>query len=173
MNTHRRLPIIAALVAFAIPFLISACVSSTAPLPTATQETIANAVEDTISIGLVPVLTKNSGYLAAAQGVANALGSFSGTTLTAADVAAFLAKTTLTAEDQRTVAGIVNAAWAAYSRRYADRVGATVRPDVKLFLTAVANGINAAVAATPKPVAGAARPRPAFGALGTPAIGRA
>lgn len=159
---------------------LSGCISTaTPPAPAAadTQQTIANAVEDAISIGLVPVLTKNPDYVAAAQGVANALGSFTGSDITPGDVAAFLARTKLSAEDQRTVAGIVNAAWATYAKRYAQRVNSSVRPDVKIFLAAVANGINAAVAATPKPIAALpGRPdtgaRPLFGACGVPAIGR-
>lgn len=131
---------------------IAACVSSgTASVPTTQQQTIANAVEDAISIGLVPVLAKNPSYAAAAQTVAIALGSFSGTTITPADTDAFLAKVPqLSAQDRAAIAGIVNASWAVYSKRYADQVGASVRPDVKLFLSAVSNGISAAVAATPK-----------------------
>ena len=124
------------------------CVSSpVATAPTATQQTIANAVEDAISIGLVPVFAKNPSYAPAAAAVAAGLGSFAGDTLTSADVAAFLGKTSLTADDQRAVAGIVNAAWAVFAKRYA--VGSATRPDVKLFLAAVSNGIRSAVAATP------------------------
>lgn len=128
----------------------SAC--TTAPTaPTDKQTVIANAVEDTLSIGLVPVLTKNPSYIPAARGIAAALGSFGGDTLTPADVDAFLAKTALTPDDARVVAGIVNAAWSTYAKRYAQQVNSSVRPDVKLFLGAVANGINAAIAATPPP----------------------
>jgi hypothetical protein len=108
-------------------------------------------VEDAISIGLVPVLTKNPSYAPAASAVAAALGSFSGHTLTPDDVRAFLAKTSLTLDDQRTVAGIVNAAWSVFQKRYAERVGTATRPDVKLFLAAVSNGVKSAVAATPAP----------------------
>lgn len=130
--------------------LLGGCTS--APVaPTSTQQTIANAVQDTLSIGLVPVLTKNPDYINAARAVAAALGSFGGSTFTEADVDAVLAKTSLAPEDARTVAGIVNAAWATYQRRYAQRVGASIRPDVKLFLSAVADGITAAIAATPQP----------------------
>ena len=126
------------------------CVSSpVATAPTATQQTIANAVEDAISIGLVPVFAKNPSYAPAAAAVAAGLGSFAGDTLTSADVAAFLGKTSLTADDQRAVAGIVNAAWAVFAKRYAEKVGSATRPDVKLFLAAVSNGIRSAVAATP------------------------
>jgi len=136
---------------FALCFL-PACVSSTAPVAvTSTQQTIANAVEDTLSVGLVPVLTKNPSYIGAARGIAAALGSFGGDTLTPADVEAILGKAQLAPQDAQTVAGIVNAAWATYSKRYAQQVSASVRPDVKLFLAAVANGINAAVAAVPAP----------------------
>ena len=81
--------------------------------------------------------------------MAAALGSFAGDTLTPDDVRAFLAKTSLTPDDQRAVAGIVNAAWSVFTKRYAERVGAATRPDVKLFLAAVADGIKLAVAATP------------------------
>ena len=130
----------------------SGCTS--APVaPTDKQQVIANAVEDAISIGLVPVLAKNSSYIPAAQGVAAALGTFDGSTLTPEDVSAFLGKTTLSPSDARTVAGIVNAAWATYTKRYGQQVSASVRPDVKLFLAAVSRGISSAIAATPPPAA--------------------
>ena len=70
--------------------------------------------------------------------------------MTPADVDAFLAKTSLAPADARQVAGIVNAAWAIYQKRYAATVAAGVRPDVQLFLAAVSNGITAAIAAVPK-----------------------
>ena len=129
---------------------LTGCVGTTTA-PTATQLSIASAVEDAISIGLVPVLTKNPSYAPAASAVAAALGSFSGDTLTPDDVRAFLAKTSLTPDDQRAVAGIVIAAWSVFQKRYAERVGTATRPDVKLFLAAVSNGIKSAVAATPAP----------------------
>lgn len=130
---------------------VTGCISTSTTAPTATQQVIANAVEDAVSIGLVPVFTKNPSYLAAAQTVALGLGSFAGDTITPADIAAFLAKTPLTTADQRAVAGVVNAAWGIYAKRYAEKVGASTRPDVKLFLTAVSNGIKSAIAATPAP----------------------
>lgn len=176
MKIRTTLVFAAALAALSVS-AVTGCASTGASTPaTDSQQTIANAVEDTIAIGLVPVLTKNPGYLAAASGVANALGAFSGATITPGDVAAFLAKTTLTPDDQRVVAGIVNAAWATFEKRYAQRVGGAVRPDVKLFLAAVSNGINSAVAATPRPLAkmesAGVVGRPLFGACGVPAIGR-
>jgi hypothetical protein len=133
----------------AVTVLLAGCVSFTPTAPTATQQTVANAVEDAISIGLVPVFTKNPSYLVAANTVAITLGSFSGDSLTPADVSAFLAKTSLTDADQRAVAGVVNAAWGIYVKRYSERVGAATRPDVKLFLSSVSNGIKSAIAATP------------------------
>lgn len=115
------------------------------------QEMVANAVEDALAIGLVPVLTKNPTYLGAARTVAAGLGSFSGDAITPADVDAFLAKVpSLAPEDARVIAGVVNAAWQTYAKRYASQVNASVRPDVKLFLAAVAEGINRAIAAVPK-----------------------
>ena len=134
---------------FGIAFLLTAC-TSLPTAPTSNQQLAANAVEDLLSVGLVPVLTKNASYLPAAQSIAVALGSFSGSTLAPADVDAFLAKTSLSAADAKTVAGLVNSGWAVYQKRYAATVAAGVRPDVKLFLAAVANGINKAVAAVPK-----------------------
>lgn len=124
--------------------------TSTAPVaPSQTQVAIANAVEDAISIGLVPVFTKNPSYLAAANTLALGLGSFAGDTLILADVSAFLAKTSLTEADQRVVAGVVNVAWGIYVKRYATVAGATTRPDVKLFLAAVSNGVKSAIASAP------------------------
>lgn len=138
------------LICLAVTCLVG-CVSTQAPTgPTATQELIANAVEDAVSIGLVPVFTKNPSYLSAANTVALGLGTFAGDTITPDDVSAFLAKTTLKPEDQRIVAGVVNAAWRVFTKRYAQKVGASTRPDVKLFLSAVSSGIKSAVAATPR-----------------------
>lgn len=135
----------------ALSLVLTACVSTTPAMPTAVQQTIANAVEDAIGIGLVPVFTRNPSYAPAATTVALTLGSFTGDTLTPADVAAFLAKTSLTPADQRVVAGVVNAAWGIYVKRYSAQAGAATRPDVKLFLSAVSNGIKSAIVATPPP----------------------
>ncbi len=129
--------------------ILSACTS--APIdPTPKQQVVANAVEDTLSIGLVPVLTKNRTYIPAAAAVASSLGSFTGETITPEDVQAFLGKTNLSAEDRAELAGLVNAAWETYSLRYAQQVNASVRPDVKLFLSSVSNGIRRAISAVPK-----------------------
>lgn len=139
--------LLAALCAFALV----GCISQTTPVaPTSTQQTVANAVEDALAIGLVPVLTKNASYIGAARTVAAGLGSFSGDTITPADVNAFLAKVpSLDPQDAKVIAGVVNAAWATYAKRYATQVNASVRPDVKLFLAAVAEGITRAIAAVP------------------------
>ena len=138
-----------ALIIAALCALVSGC--TTAPVtPTDKQTVIANAVEDTLSIGLVPVLTKNPDYIPVAKSIAAALGTFGGDTLASADVEAFLARTSLAPEDARTIAALVNAAWDTYTRRYAQQVNASVRPDVKLFLAAVGNGINRALAALPQ-----------------------
>ena len=124
---------------------------TTSPVdPTYKQTTIANAVEDTLSVGLVPVLAKNPDYIPVAKSVAVALGSFGGETLASADIEAFVAKTNLAPEDARTVAALINAAWDTYCRRYAQQVNASVRPDVKLFLASVAAGIHRALAALPQ-----------------------
>lgn len=125
---------------------------TTAPVaPTTQQQIVANAVEDVISIGLVPVLTKNSSYIPAAKAVAAALGTFQGATITPENVNAVLDMAGFTPADARTVAGIVNAAWTTYQKRYAQQVSTTVRPDVKLFLAAVSAGIVNAIVATPQP----------------------
>jgi hypothetical protein len=147
MKTRTRILILAtSLLAFA------GC--SSAPVaPTDKQTVIANAVEDTLSIGLVPVLVKNPDYVPVARSVAVTLGAFDGAVLTPADVDAFLAKTSLAPEDARTIAALVNASWDTYARRYAQQVNASVRPDVKLFLAAVANGITRALAALPQKTA--------------------
>jgi len=139
----------------ALCLFFAGCVSSTAtaPAPSDRQQLVANAVEDTLSVGLVPVLAKNRDYVAIAQSIAAALGTFSGDTLTAADVSAFLGKTNLAPEDATTIAALVNAAWDTYTRRYAQQVSANVRPDVKLFLGAVSSGIKRAIAALPPAVA--------------------
>lgn len=131
---------------------LAGCVATSLPTtaPTATQQLVANAVEDAISVGLVPVFAKNPSYIAAANTVALGLGNFAGDTITSADVAAFLAKTTLTEADQRTVTGLVTATWQIYAKRYSQQVSTATRPDVKLFLAAVSNGIKAAAAATPQ-----------------------
>lgn len=138
------------LICVALCALFAGC-ASTPSTGTVTdkQTVIANAVEDTLSLGLVPVLVKNPDYVPVARSVAVALAAFDGATLTPADVEAFLAGTDLAPEDARTIAALVNAAWDTYARRYAQQVNATVRPDVKLFLGAVGNGITRALAALP------------------------
>lgn len=141
------LPILALL--FAAGLLFEAC-TAVPTAPTSAEVMIANAVEDAISIGLVPVLAKNPSYAAAAQAAASALGSFSGATITPADVDSLIAKTKLAPEDAKTVAALVNASWNTYVRRYQQRAGASLRPDVKLFLEAVAAGINNAAASVPR-----------------------
>ncbi len=117
---------------------------------TPSQELWANATEDALSIGLVPVFAKNPDYIEAAQGISAALGSFEGTTLTPAGIAAFVTKTSLSPEDAKAVTAIVTAAWQTYERRYQAQAGAALRPDVRLFLGAVSRGIANAVAAVPK-----------------------
>jgi hypothetical protein len=171
---HRYLHVVSCIVGC---IFVTAC--TTVPVaPTSIQQLIANAVEDTISVGLVPVLTKNSSYVPAAQSIALALGTFSGTELTPENVHDFLARTPLTGDDARTVEALVNAAWQTFTRRYQAQVGASLRPDVKLFLGAVSSGISNAIAALPrttdlKSPPPAVRDRPLFGACGVPAIGRA
>lgn len=145
-----KLPLLLAALFCALLLLPSCSSLATAGAVSPSQQTVANAVEDAISIGLVPVLTKNPSYVPAAQAAAAALGTFAGATLSPADVDGFLAKTSLAPADAKVVAGVINAAWAVYSKRYSATVSANVRPDVKLFLAAVADGITAACAAVPK-----------------------
>ena len=153
MNPDHRIRVLSALLfVFLLGLFAIACTTAPAVAPSAVQIQIANAVEDALSVGLVPVLTKNQSYLPAAQGLAAALGTFSGDTLTPADVDAVLAKANIAPQDAAVVAGIVNAAWATYQRRYAQQVSATMRPDVKLFLNAVVVGIQNAIAAIPRPL---------------------
>lgn len=149
MINRRSSLVLAAALLCAASLFTAGCASSTTVEVTPKQTVIANAVEDTLSIGLVPVLTKNPDYVPIAASVAAALGSFTGETLASADVEAFLAKTKLAPEDARTIAALVNAAWDTYARRYSQQVSANVRPDVKLFLAAVSNGITRAITALP------------------------
>lgn len=132
----------------ALTLFVAGCASTGSITPR--TQLAAHAVEDALSVGLVPVLAKNPSYVPAARTVAAALGAFSGATLTPEDVDAFLAKTGLPGDDARTVAALVNATWATFQRRYAAEVGANVRPDVKVFLEAVSTGILNAVAAVPR-----------------------
>ena len=137
--------------AFLMLAAMPGCVSAPgAGQVTSQQQTVANAVEDALAVGLVPVFTNNPSYVGAANSIAAALGAFSGSTITPADVDAFLARTPLKPADARVVAGVVNGAWAIYVKRYSQQVNASVRPDVQLFLGAVSNGILAAAAAVPK-----------------------
>lgn len=146
-----RLFYLASLVAIAA-LATTGCVSSSSadepPLPK--HEVLANAVEDTLAIGLVPVLVNNPEYVPVAQGISVALGAGTAGSMTTADIQAFLLKAGVADTDAATVSALVNATWDTYSRRYASEVGASVRPDVKLFLSAVANGISRAVAAIPR-----------------------
>jgi hypothetical protein len=146
--------LLAILIVGVIAFGVNGCATTTTPgAVTSTQQTIANAVEDSISIGLVPVLSKNPSYIGAAKTVSAALGSFTGSTLTPDDVASFLTKVPqLSDADRQVIGGMVNAAWGVYVKRYAQQVNANVRPDVKLFLSAVANGIESATNAAYAPI---------------------
>jgi hypothetical protein len=130
--------------------LFAGC-TSVPTAPTSGQQLAANAVEDLISIGLVPVLSKNPAYLPEARVLASGLGlTFKGTELTPADVDYYLSKTDISPADAKVISGTVNAAWSVFCKRYAAQVSASVRPDLRLFLTAVSNGINNAIAAVPK-----------------------
>jgi hypothetical protein len=108
----------------------------------------ANATEDAVSIGLVPVFANNPAYVPVARSIAAALGTFEGGTLTNEDIAAFIAKTSLAEKDRKTVSALVTAAWGIYARRYQEGANAGTPPDAKLFIAAVARGINAAADAT-------------------------
>ena len=70
-----------------------------------------------------------------------------GETITAREV---VAVSPLTKGADAAVAGVVTASWQIYVRRYSQQVSTATRPDVKLFLAAVSNGIKAAAAATPQ-----------------------
>lgn len=117
--------------------------------PTPKQQFIANAIEDTLSVGLVPVLSKNPTYLTEAKTVAAILSSFEGSDLSPEAIDAFVGRLKLAPEDVRAVTGLINAAWATYQKRYAEQIGKALRPDVKLFLGAVSRGITNAIAAVP------------------------
>jgi len=132
-----------------IAIALFAC-TTTPTAPTDRQQMCANAAEDGITVILAPILANNTSYLEAVQTLAVALGSFSGSTLTPADVDAFLGKVNMDAKDKRMLATMINAAWGRYVLRYQQQLGTSLRPDVSLFLAAVSNGINNAVAATPK-----------------------
>ena len=131
-------------------FSVVGC-TTTPTAPTERQRQIADAVEDVISIGLVPVLSRNPAYLTEAGVLSSALSLFSESAeFNPANSEYLLAKTAMSPEDRRLVSGILNAAWTTYSRRYAQQVSTILRPDVRLFLTAVGAGIANAIAATPK-----------------------
>jgi hypothetical protein len=142
MNSYR---LIGALVASG--FLPSCTTTPTAP--SAQQILVANAVEDALSVGLVPVLANNPAIVPEVAAAAKLLRAATAATFTPADVDGLVARLKLSPADARLVAGLLNAAWSTYQRRYAEQVG-QVRPDVALFTRAVANGIERAVAAVPK-----------------------
>jgi len=140
---------------FALCFL-PGCVSSTSTgVPTSSEQSWANGVGDFLSLGLAPVLANNPDYIPAAQALGATLGTFTGDTLTPDNVAALVATAAAKAQgfsvkDQKTVTALINAAWARYAKNYQGNANAAIRPDVKLFLAAAADGIAAAVAATPR-----------------------
>lgn len=146
-----------ALAAALLALAFTGCVSNTAPAvePTSSQQLAASAVEDGLTVFLAPVLANNPDYVLAAQAVADGLATFSGTTLTAGDVTGILdaagRKTSrLTPEMKQQLAAEINVLWGIYVRKYQKIADGNIRPDVKLFLGAIANGINAAVAAQPR-----------------------
>ncbi len=125
---------------------------TTTPMPvTSQQQLIANGVDDAISIGLVPVLVKNANYIGAANALADALGAFSGATFTSADTDAMIAAAkakgyAFSPTDEKAVVATINAAWARYAKNYQSMANNAIRPDVKLFIGAVADGIHNAAA---------------------------
>lgn len=150
MKTSTAVTLLSYLAGLLIGSMIAACTSSPVADPTPRQQIIAGAVEDILAVGLVPVFAKNPAYVPEARAISTALAVSTATTLAPDDIAAALAKTSLKPEDARVVAGVVAAAWETYQRRYAEQVSKSLRPDVKLFLAAVAAGIDRAIAATPK-----------------------
>ena len=114
------------------------------------QELVAAAVEDALAVGLVLVFAKNPAYVEEGRAVVALLSVSTAVTITPDSVAAILARTKIAPDDARIIASVVSSAWDTYQRRYAVQVGASVRPDVKLFLASVAQGIERAIAAVPK-----------------------
>jgi hypothetical protein len=124
--------------------------TTTPTTPSAQQVLVANAVEDALSVGLVPVLAKNPAYAAEAKTAAALLRAFDKTAFVSADVEAlFTGRLKVAPDDARLIVALISASWDVYQRRYREQVG-QVRPDVQLFARAVANGIDRAVAAVPK-----------------------
>lgn len=140
----------AALVAFTFSF-VAGC--TTVPVPvTSGQQLAAQSVDDALSVVLVPVLVKNSTYIPAAAAVADALGAVSGDQFTPADTDGVLSAAkrkgyAFSADDERMIRATINAAWDRYAKNYQTTIGAGVRPDVKLFASAAADGIRSAAQA--------------------------
>jgi hypothetical protein len=129
---------------------LSGCVSTpNTGAVTTTQQRIADIAEDTLAIGLVPVLTNNPGYLDAAKGIAVVTATFTGDTLTPEAMLEVLLRFGVADVDARIVSGIVFAAWESYVKRYQAELGTSIRPDVKVFLKSVSNGIQRAAASVP------------------------
>jgi hypothetical protein len=128
--------------------LFVGCTSAPSPATT-TQQMIAQGVDDALAIGLVPVFVKNASYIPAASAIADALGAISGDQFTPDDTAGVIdaAKRkgyAFAPEDERMIAATINAAWSRFAKNYQQQIGAGVRPDVKLFAGAVADGIRSA-----------------------------
>ena len=119
--------------------------------PTPRQQVAANIAEDILANGLVLVFARNPAYVDEGGAVVALLSVSTAVTITPESIAAILAKTKIAPDDARIIAAVVSSAWDTYQRRYAVQVGASVRPDVRMFLAAVANGIERAIAAVPRP----------------------
>lgn len=182
MNIRNRLPLLGALLAFAVPFLISACASSGVRPQTADK--IAAAVRPVAKNVVNAVLTKNPAYdgalLALAAGADAAL---NGGELSVQNIKAFVdalaLKHELDAQTKVYIASGIDDLVVFYREAYGQQVAVATDPNVRRILVAFAAGIRDGVAfhralnAPPTAAASPARHRPAFGALGVPAIGRA
>ena len=116
---------------------------------TPAKEIWAQATTDALSVGLVPVFSKNPAYIESASAFANALLVFNGSVSTS-DLTALVDQCKFAPEDRKVIVGTIHAAWNVYTTRYAQATTASLRPDLRLFLNAVAVGVLNAAGAVPK-----------------------
>lgn len=174
--------LVSAVVALFLAVAVSACVSTGLKPPTV--DTMAAIVRPVAKNVVNRVLQKNPGYdtalLALAEGAGEAVNG--GGALTPESIRAFVdtlaTRFAMDAQSKLEIASALDDVVQIYRETYGGAVARATDPNVRRILTAFAAGVRDGVAlhramSAAPPVSGVERPRPAFGALGVPAMGRA
>jgi hypothetical protein len=146
MKTTSR--IFAAALGLAFALASFGCATTSSPgTATDRQVLVAKGVSAGVSLTASAVLAKNTAYIPAATALALALDGYSSDTLTQADVANLVDGVarkvpSVTDADKKMAIVLINSAWKQYVGDWQAMVAGNTRPDVKLFIHAVASGLS-------------------------------